>query len=153
MYPDLKIVTLTPSDIDDFVRLLAVFQEVFEWENPSLPDKRHLQKVLDNPRFFVLVAKLDQQIVGGLTVHVLDRYDTEKPSAYIYDVAVLPAHQRKGIGQALMGTLLDHCEKHGFDEVFVQAEAEDQQAVDFYRKIAKGSEMRAVHFTFTMGEE
>lgn len=146
---DIQIERLTHRNIDDFSDLIKVYVEVFEWDNFSFPSKTHLQKLLNNEGFLVFVAKAKEKVIGGLTAHVLDRYDTEKPSAYIYDIAVLTNQQRKGTGKLLITTLNDYCEKNGFSEVFVQAETDDFQAVNFYKKTPISSELPATHFTYS----
>jgi aminoglycoside 3-N-acetyltransferase I len=146
---DVKIIKLTHTDIDPFTDLINVFKEVFEWS--SVPTKTHLQKVLTNPTFFVFVAKADSKLVGGLTVHILDSYETEKPSAYLYDLAVLAEYQRQGIGKSLIMAVNDYCRHHGFGEVFVQAETDDEQAMNFYRTTNISSELQATHFTYSFG--
>lgn len=149
---DVKIQILTNKDTDCFSELIKVFEKAFEWENFSLPSNTHLQRLLNNERFLVFVAKTNHNLVGGLTVHVLDRYDSEKPSAYIYDIAVSPIYQRKGIGTLLIATLNDYCQKNGFSEVYVQAESDDHHAVNFYRKTPNTSELQATHFTYSFDE-
>ncbi len=146
---DIEIRKLNSTDIDDFSDLVIVFEEVFEWENFSFPRRPHLQRVLENSNFLAFVAKADKKLIGGLTAYILERYDTEKPSAYIYDIAVLTEQQRKGIGKLLIATLNDFCEKNGFNEVFVQAETEDSQAMNFYKTTPISSEMKATHFTYS----
>lgn len=147
-----KISKLTSTDIDDFSRLVQIFDQVFEWQLSSIPDSSHLQKVISNSRFIAFVAKANNEVIGGLTAHVLDRYDAEKPSAYLYDLAVLSAQRRKGIGKQLVAALNEHCRKNGFSEVFVQAEAEDLQAVDFYKTTPITDEMKAIQFTYSLEE-
>ncbi len=83
----------------------------------------------------------------------MDRYDTEKPFAYIYDIAVLTGFQRKGIGKLLIAGFNDYCEKNGFSEVFVQAETDDIEAVNFYRTTPISSELRATHFTYSFEKD
>jgi aminoglycoside 3-N-acetyltransferase I len=146
---DVKIIKLTHTDIDPFTDLINVFKEVFEWS--SVPTRTHLQKVLTNPTFGVFVAKADSKLVGGLTVHILDSYETEKPSAYIYDLAVLAEYQRQGIGKSLIMAVNDYCRQQGFGEVFVQAETDDEQAMNFYRTTDISSELQATHFTYSFG--
>jgi aminoglycoside 3-N-acetyltransferase I len=146
---DVKIIKLTHTDIDPFTDLINVFKEVFEWS--SVPTKTHLQKILTNPTFFVFVAKADSKLVGGLTVHILNSYETEKPSAYIYDLAVLAEYQRQGIGKSLIMAVNDYCRQQGFGEVFVQAETDDEQAMNFYRTTDISSELQATHFTYSFG--
>lgn len=146
---NLEIAKLTQNDIDDFCCLIRVFEEVFEWDNFVFPVKIHLQKVLASPMFMVFVAKADKQLAGGLTAYVLDSYNAEKPSAYIYDLAVLGSFQRQGIGKSLIITLNNYCKKNGFKEVYVQADIVDNHAVEFYRSTPISSELQAIHFTYS----
>ncbi|TAE25788.1 MAG: GNAT family N-acetyltransferase [Candidatus Kapaibacterium sp.] len=150
---DIHLQYLTDADVPDFTALLAVFAEVFEWEHPTLPRAAHLQKVLGDSTFIALVAKVESVIIGGLTAHILNRYDTEKPSAYIYDIAILPAFQRQGIGTLLIQKLHDYCRENGFSEMFVQAETDDTQAVNFYQKTEITTQIQAVHFTYSFDKE
>jgi len=146
---EIEIKKLSPYDIEDFVKLISVFESVFEWENFSFPPISHLQKVLNNPHFFVFVATSEQKVVGGLTAYVLEMYETEKPSAYIYDLAITTENQRKGIGKLLIAHVNAYCEKNGFGEVFVHAEMEDLEAVSFYKKTQPSNELNATHFTYS----
>lgn len=146
---DIEIRTVKTTDIDDFTSLIKIFEEVFEWENFTIPKSKHLQRLLDDSNFLVFVGKVDKKIVGGLTAYVLHRYDNEKPSAYIYDIAVITDFQRKGIGKLLIATLNDYCIKKEFSEVFVQAETADMQAVNFYKTTPISSELKATHFTYS----
>lgn len=139
---------LTNRDVDCFLDLLNVFKNVFEWVSRT-PDPLYLKKVLDNKQFLVFIAIIDNVVVGGLTAYILDRYDSEKPSAYIYDIAVIRERQRNGIGKDLIATLNDYCKENNFSEAFVQAEMEDTQAIGFYRGTPVSSELQALHFTYS----
>lgn len=149
----MDIKKLLSQDVNDFSKLIQVFENVFEWENFKFPTQAHLKKLLNNSNFFVFVAKDGDELIGGLTAHVLDRYDSEKPSAYVYDLAILTNYQRKGIGKKLMSTLNEYCEKNGFNEVFVQAETDDFQAVNFYRTTPISEELQATHFTYSFNKK
>ncbi len=149
----MDIKKLLSQDVNDFSKLIQVFENVFEWENFKFPSQAYLKKLLNNSNFFVFVAKDRDQLIGGLTAHVLDRYDNEKPSAYVYDLAILTDYQRKGIGKKLMATLNEYCEKNGFNEVFVQAETDDFQAVNFYRTTPISKELQATHFTYSFNKK
>lgn len=147
---NLEIKKLSPQELDSFVELISIFEEVFEMENFSLPDKAHLQDVLNNPQLMVFVAKSGSQVIAGLTVHILKGYYSAKPSAYIYDLGVLPAYQRKGIGKKLIATLQEYCRQNGFEDMFVQAETGDKEAVNFYRTTPISDEMPALQFSYSL---
>jgi len=143
-----EIKILSHNDINDFTQLIDVFEEVFEMKNFVKPGNKYLHKVLAKPGFLVLVAKANGKVLGGLTVYILDQYYSQKPLAYIYDLAVLKDFRRKGIGKMLIKRLTDYCKKNGFDEIFVQADRVDGYALDFYRLTNPTNEEDVVHFSY-----
>jgi aminoglycoside 3-N-acetyltransferase I len=147
---NMEIKKLTHQDIDEFIALIRVFEEVFEMENFVMPHQEHLRKVLLKPDFIVFVAIMDDQVIGGLTTYVLEQYYAEKPLAYIYDLAVKANYQRQGIGKQLIAGVTNYCREKGFEEVFVQADKVDDYALDFYRSTGVTAEEQVVHFYYTL---
>ncbi len=150
---DIEIKKLSPQDIDDFSDLLRIFEVVFEIDNFKIPNEKDLQNLLNKPDFFTLVAKYDNKVIGGLTVYILHSYYSAKPVAYIYDVGILTDYQRNGFGKKLIKFLTNYCKENGFEDAYVEAESDDIDAVNFYRKTKFSSEMNAIHFTYTFGNE
>jgi aminoglycoside 3-N-acetyltransferase I len=148
MEADIK--KLNGQDIKEFTELILLFEEVFEMNNFTMPDDKHLLKVLTNPDFMVFVAIREKQIVGGLTAYTLDQYYSEKPLAYLYDLAVTVNFQRQGIGKKLIAALTEYCRLQGFEEVFVQADKVDEYAIEFYRSTPITNEEQVVHFYYTL---
>lgn len=148
---EVEIKKLDSDDIDRFIELINVFDEVFEMKNFVMPNHTHLLKVLSKPGFMVFVAIKENQILGGLTIYSLDQYISEKPLAYIYDLAVKKNFQRQGIGKELIAAVVEYCASNGYEEVFVQADRVDDYALDFYRKTAITNEEDVIHFYYTLG--
>lgn len=148
MKTDIKI--LTKNDLSELTALISVFEEVFEMENFVFPDKNHLLNLLQQGTFFAVTAKFEDKVVGGLTVYILDQYYSVKPLAYIYDLAVLTAFQRQGIGKQLIDFTNNCCREKGFVEVFVQADKSDNDAIDFYRSTKPTNEEQVVHFNYKL---
>lgn len=144
----LEIEILKPNQAEDFAALIHIFSDVFEMTELKIPHNTYLKSLLQKPDFFVITAKNYGKVVGGLTVYILHGYYTSKPAAYIYDVGVTPLFQRKGIGKKLIGFLTDYCQQRGFENAYVEAEADDIEAINFYRKTAHSHEMQATHFTY-----
>ena len=145
-----EIARLRPGDLKRFVELIRLFEDVFEMENFRLPANDHLQKLLAKDDFFVFVAILDHQVVGGLTAYTLEQYYSVRPLAYLYDLAVDARFQRMGIGGQLIAALNEFCTQKGFEEVFVQADKIDEYAIDFYRSTRPTEEEQVVHFYYTL---
>ena len=147
----MEIKKLNPNDTVDFKNLIEIFKEVFE-NSTETPSNQYLSKLLSNPDFIVFVVKIDNKVVGGLTIYILHRYYSEQPLAYIYDVGIVPNFQGKGLGKALMSEVCNFCKINGFDEAYVEAEYDDIDAVNFYRKTNFSDEMKAIHFTYSFTE-
>lgn len=146
----MKINKLNPHEVSDFRSLVEIFKEVFEIGEP-IADSGHLEKMLSNPGFLVFVVRHERRVIGGLTIYVLSRYFSSRPIAYIYDVAIATEFQGQGFGKLLMTEVGIYCRDHGFEEAYVEAESDDTDAVNFYRKTNCSSEMNAVHFTYSFG--
>ena len=146
----MEVAKLGSQDLDKFVALIQVFEAVFEMKNFTLPATEHLQNILSKPGFMVFVAEKEHEVIGGLTAYTLDQYYSEKPLAYIYDLAVKTAYQRQGVGKKLMAALTKYCYENGFEEVFVQADKVDDYALDFYRSTPITNEEQVVHFTYSL---
>lgn len=146
-YYDIK--TLRPDQVQEFEQLVRLLADVFEIEDFTLPTQAHLKWVLAQPFLKAVAAYVGKEMVGGLTGYVLPQYYSEKPQFYLYDLAVLPTWQRKGVGKALVQHLLEDCSIAGFEQLYVQADAEDKHAIDFY-KATGGQDMAVWHFTYPM---
>ena len=137
------------ENMEEFQDLLEVFREVFDWEESEFPDSSHLSNLLGNPYFLVLVAKAENQIVGGLTAYVLPGYQIKKSSIFIYDLGVATSFQRQGIGKKLLDSLLDYAKNHQIQDVFVDTELEDNEdALAFYRKTGFDSQVKVVQYSY-----
>lgn len=142
---------LETSDIDLFIELIRVFEDVFEMENFSLPDQDHLQKLLGKDGFMVFVALVDNKVAGGLTAYTLEQYYSTMPLVYIFDLAVKTELQRQGIGKSLISEITSYCKKIGMEEVFVQADLVDEHAIEFYRSTGATPE-DVVHFYYPLNK-
>ena len=141
---------LNEHDVEKFVKVIRLFERVFEMKNFSIPPPVHLQKLLSKSDFFVFVALQDGIVTGGLTAYVLEQYYSEKPLAYIYHLAVDIPYQRQGTGKALIEGLNHFCREKGFEEVFVQADKAEGHVIDFYRSTLPTEEEQVVHFYYTL---
>jgi aminoglycoside 3-N-acetyltransferase I len=147
---EIEINIIQTNELEDLKTLISIFEEVFELEDFIMPNDLHLQKLLNKETFLALTAKTESRIIGGLTVFVLDQYYSARPLAYLYDLAVETESQRKGVGKKLIEFTVQYCKENGFEAVFVQAEQEDNHAVDFYRSTKFSSEIQAVQFEYDL---
>ena len=147
---EIVIHILEPEDLPEFIELIRLFEEVFELKNMQLPPEDHLQGLLENEDFMVMVASHEERIIGGLTAYTLRQYISTQPLLYIYDLAVLEEHQRKGVGNQLIRAVNAYGRENGFEEVFVQADKEEPHAVNFYRSTDPTEEEDVAHFYYKL---
>ena len=115
--------------------LFAVMAEALEEERAAVHDA-YIARLLGRDDMWIVAATTaDGTVVGGLTAHVLPMTRSESTELFIYDLAVEPSHQRKGIGRALVKWLRDAGRAAGHGDVFVPADDEDTHALEFYRSV------------------
>ncbi|GAB2792775.1 hypothetical protein GCM10027275_42140 [Rhabdobacter roseus] len=147
---EIEIQLLQPKNRQELDELISVFERVFEMIHFTRPSQVHLETLLNKENFMAVTAKCEQKVIAGLTVYVLDQYYSEKPLAYIYDLAVLNEYQRMGVGRKLIAFIRELCRQKGFEEVFVQADKVDDYAIDFYRSTQPTDEEQVVHFYYKL---
>lgn len=142
----MEIRKLQQHELSAFQSLIEIFYQVFDQVEP-LPDSAHLARLLARPDFIVFVAMDQGMVRGGLTIYILQGYYGARPSAYLYDLGVAPAYQRQGLGKALVEACFQHCEAQAYQELFVQADLQDVEALNFYRKTRLKEELPAMQFS------
>lgn len=150
MIQDMNFKKLCSEDISYFEDLIVLFEEVFEMKEFSMPKSEYLRGMLAKENFHVFVALKEGTVIGGLTAYTLNQYYSERPLAYIFDLAVANRWQRQGIGNALITEVKSHFQRSGYAEVFVQADRIDDYAVDFYRKTNPSEEEDVLHFYYLL---
>lgn len=146
----MRIELLNNNEIDKFKAVLEIFAIEFDMKEFIVPAEDHLKKLLDREDLLIFIANIDDTIIGGLTIRILSNYYSEKPIAYIYDLAIQKSQQRNGYGGKLMEHALNYCKTQGYENAYVEAESDDIQAVDFYRSTPFDSELQATHFTYNL---
>jgi aminoglycoside 3-N-acetyltransferase I len=146
---DLRARRLTAGDRELARALFSLMAEVFEEPSRPLSDG-YLDRLLAREEFWAIAAfegDRNNQIIGGLTAHTLPMTRAETSELFIYDVAVHPAHQRKGVGRQLVTELRERAAAAGIRDLFVPADNDDLHALDFYRALG-GAASAVTFFTF-----
>ena len=126
---------------------LRVFADAFDEEEnffAASPSDEYLQRLLSDPHFVLLVARIGENVVGALSAYELVKYERERSEFYIYDLAVSEAFRRQGVATALIDALKPIAKAAGGWVIFVQADRVDDPAVALYRKL--GVEEEPLHF-------
>ncbi|MEO9532293.1 MAG: GNAT family N-acetyltransferase [Crocinitomicaceae bacterium] len=137
---------IKPEEVDKFIELRRIFAEVFEQDAPIL-DEDQIKRIRDNRSFIAIGATVGFELVGGLTAHLVTNYYQGGLDLFIYDIAIKTEHQRKGVGIELLNFTKKFCKEHHVNEMYVAAEADDENALSYYRK-TDGKEIAARFFVY-----
>ncbi|MFM9846524.1 MAG: GNAT family N-acetyltransferase, partial [Hyphomicrobiaceae bacterium] len=119
---------LSPADVPLLKELLRVFGEAFGETDTyphKIPSDAYLSALLAKPHFIAVAALQGDTVVGGLAAYQLDKFEQDRREIYIYDLAVLEAHRRRGIATGLMAELQRIAAELDVYVIFVQADLVD----------------------------
>jgi aminoglycoside 3-N-acetyltransferase I len=139
--------TLAVVDVGRLKELLGVFAAAFEDHvayQSHVPDDAYLSRLLAKEHFITVVALVDGKVIGGLTAYQLDKFEQDRREIYIYDLAVIEEHRRKGVATALIEELKRVATGRDVYVVFVQADLDDAPAIALYESL--GTKETAHHF-------
>ncbi|WP_161884337.1 GNAT family N-acetyltransferase [Deinococcus alpinitundrae] len=134
---------LQAGDREQASALFTLMAEVFDEEAQPL-SAAYLNQLLNRETFWAIGAFDGEQVLGGVTAHTLPMTRNETAEIFIYDLAVDPAFQRQGIGRRLISELRTQAAAVGINVLFVPADNEDLEALEFYR--ALGAQASPVTF-------
>lgn len=130
---EVSLYLLKAGDVLLLTQLTRVYERCFDLEQAPERPAAELENLLTAQCGF-LVAIADGQVVGGLTFYRLPMIRGGE-ELYLYDLGVDPAWRRRSIATRLLEELRAFAQTEGCQCVYVQAEAEDEQAVAFYRSL------------------
>jgi aminoglycoside 3-N-acetyltransferase I len=141
-----QIRRLGPADVADLRRLNAMFGAAFSDEasySQPLTDA-YLKDLLSKDSVHVLMAIADDKVIGGLVAYEFDKFERMQREIYIYDLAVVDAHRRRGVATGLIEVLQGIAAERSAWVIFVQADYGDDPAIALYEKL--GAREEVLHF-------
>ncbi len=108
------------------------------------PDATYSQELLASDGFIAVAAIHEDVVVGGLVAYELKKFEQQRSEIYIYDLAVSAEFRQQGIATRLIETLKPMAQQRGAWVIYVQADYEDQPAVNLYTKLGVREEV--LHF-------
>ena len=147
-----EIKQIAKEELSIFTSMIEMFNSVFEEDHPAIGSQTSLLKLLSNDHFIAIAALIGNEVAGGLTAYKLPMYYSDSSEIFLYDLAVKPQYQRKGIGKGLLQCLKEYCIKNEIKEFFVMAHEEDEHAIEFYRSTGGRSE-KVVNFLYEAEED
>jgi len=139
---------LRAANLEHMRQLLGVYAEAFDDPATYLaspPSDGYLRRLLDTPDFITVAAlDADGTVVGGLSAYVLRKFESQRSELYIYDLAVLAAHRRRGVATSLIRELSGIGTAIGAYVMYVQADLVDAPAIALYATLGRREDV--LHF-------
>lgn len=88
---------------------------------------------LSNANNLFLLAFENEEPVGFLTAHCLQRFDKRKAEVLLYETCVHSNFRKRGIGKALVAECKNWAKEVGADEIWVLTEKDNLPAMSLYR--------------------
>ena len=139
--------TLGPDDVELMEAMSAMFGQAFnepQTYGGARPSEVYLRRLLDGDSFIAVAALHGRDVVGGVAAYVLRKFEQERSEIYIYDLAVAGPYRRRGIATALIQQLKVIAAARGAYVIYVQADLEDEPAIELYTKL--GAREDVLHF-------
>ena len=124
------------ADLPGILRILAD-SGIDSGSSFELDEARaHLARIRAWPKFRLLVAVADGEIVGTYLLLIMDKLGKRgTPSGVVEDVAVAPARQGQGIGRAMMAHAIEECRKAGCYKLALSSNVNREDAHRFYESL------------------
>lgn len=119
---------------DDLLLARELFESWRRGDNVTEPPATDemLAELLRRADFHVVAALREGALIGGLTAYELTMYTHDATELFVYEVGVLEAYRRQGVGRALVEWARQLCQARGFSALYIPAMADDARAVAFY---------------------
>lgn len=143
----MKVLRLTRDHLHEFRALMSLFAREFDDQESyalAKPRDEYVSKHLSKEHIIHLVAKKDEEVVGGLVAYVLEKFEQERNEVYIYDLAVSSSFRRQGIATTLINELKQIAKTLNAWVMYVQADYVDPPAIKLYESLGKKEEV--LHF-------
>jgi ribosomal protein S18 acetylase RimI-like enzyme len=116
-------------------------------------DPELVAEFLRDPRHHLIVAVDRGQVVGFASgVHYV--HPDKRAQMFVNEVGVAPSHQGRGIGKAVVQTLLQHARRLGCEEAWVLTQRANDAAMRMYASAGgEQSLQEEVMFTFFLNRE
>jgi GNAT superfamily N-acetyltransferase len=128
---------LSAADIDTFLGLIDALADYERLARPDADARQRLTRdaLADPPRFSVLLAEADAQVVGYAVYFFTYSTFLARPTLYLEDLFVGPAARGQGAGLALFRACVRDAVGNGCGRMEWQVLTWNTPSIDFYQRL------------------
>jgi ribosomal protein S18 acetylase RimI-like enzyme len=141
-------------EIDDLPAVFHLGEQIFTSETvPTLYrtwDEYEVTSLFNEDPEYCLVAEVDDATVGFILGTTVTKTNSAWKYGYIVWLAVVPEWQREGLGSRLFDKLADKMIEDGVRIFLVDTEADNEPALDFFKKKGFGNPEEQIYLTLNV---
>jgi ribosomal-protein-alanine N-acetyltransferase len=124
---------LHEGDEDDAVRVVEDLKFKMDEVVGLSVDPAYMRAFLADDRHYFVIVYVGDEPVGYVFGYRLSRFDGKPPMVFVYEVAVVEEHRRRGIGRALIKEIKRLADKDGCRKMLVPTNRSNEAAMALYR--------------------
>jgi len=122
------------ADIGDIPSLIILAEQFIPREACDKKRLEVLKRALKNPDYELLVAELEEGIVGFIDQWIIHDFTHGARLSYIHSLYVDSRYRRKGIASKLIQRVMKNAINRGVSEIHVTTRFDNESAINLYRK-------------------
>lgn len=126
---------------EKYINLAFALCEINEDIGNRRIDIRGMKERLTNENFHVIVANVENKVVGGLIAYRLRMFNRDESKIFLYEIDVEEDYRRKGIGSLLITELTKLSKSLNVKSIFICTDADNIAAQNLYEKMGGEVEM------------
>lgn len=140
---------LLPNETVELLQLLKIFTSGDnQLKNRTYPPELYLKFFLQNEKNHVLVATLNNIIIGGLTAYEIQMYKNETSEMFLFEIDVDENYRQQGVGTLLIQKLKDVCTRQNIKQIFVITSRGNHPALKLYNTTGGKGDIESILFNY-----
>jgi aminoglycoside 3-N-acetyltransferase I len=141
---------LLPSESDEFSQLVRLFTSESNARNDSYKTENHLESFLQNQKNHVVVASVNNTVIGGLTAYEIEMYKKETSEIFLFEIEVKEEYRQQGVGSLLIHKLKDICKQSSIQQIFVLTSRNNDSALKLYNSTGGVADNEFILFNYLL---
>jgi ribosomal protein S18 acetylase RimI-like enzyme len=129
-----KMIKIRSASRND-LRSLAILAEEFIPEGADIKKRiTVLKKALKDSNYELLVAELEEEIVGFIDQWIIYDFTHGAKLSYIHNLYIRSKYRRKGIAGKLLQKIMKSAKDIGVSEIHITTRFDNKSAINLYKK-------------------
>jgi len=129
-----KSIKVRSANEKDLQSLVILAEEFIPGEADNRKRIAVLKQALRNPNYELLVAELEEEIVGFIDQWIIHDFTHGAKLSYIHSLYVSSEHRRKGVASNLLQEAMKNARNMEVSEIHITTRFDNKPAINLYRK-------------------